>query len=51
MSSQDLSKLKALDSGYELLVIDEGQRIPEIGLNLKILHDELPCQNYTSHPG
>lgn len=42
LSSRDLSKLKSLVSGYELLVIDEGQRIPEIGLNLKILHDELP---------
>ena len=28
-------------SGYELLVIDEAQRIPNIGINLKILHDNI----------
>ncbi|NCA85040.1 MAG: ATP-binding protein [Clostridia bacterium] len=42
LSSRDLTKLKMLVSGYELLFIDEGQRVPEIGLNLKILHDEIP---------
>lgn len=42
LSSRDLKKIEALISGYELLFIDEGQRIPEIGLNLKIIHDELP---------
>lgn len=42
LSSRDLSKLKALTHGYEMLFIDEGQRIPEIGINLKILHDEIP---------
>lgn len=42
LSSRDLKKLQALVSGYELLFIDEGQRIPEIGINLKILHDEIP---------
>lgn len=42
LSSRDLNKLAALVSGYELLFIDEGQRVPEIGINLKILHDELP---------
>ncbi|MBK7175300.1 MAG: ATP-binding protein [Bacteroidales bacterium] len=42
LSSRDLGKLKSLVAGYELLFIDEGQRIPEIGINLKILHDELP---------
>ncbi|MBM3436499.1 MAG: ATP-binding protein [Bacteroidetes bacterium] len=42
LSSRDLNQLKSLVSGYELLFIDEGQRVPEIGLNLKILHDELP---------
>lgn len=35
-------KLKSLVSGYDLLFIDEGQRVPDIGLNLKILHDEIP---------
>lgn len=42
LSSRDLSRLRALTEGYELLFIDEGQRVPEIGLTLKILHDELP---------
>jgi predicted AAA+ superfamily ATPase len=42
LSSRDLLKLKSLVSGYELLFIDEGQRVPDIGLNLKILHDEIP---------
>lgn len=42
LSSRNLSKLKQLTDGYDLLFIDEAQRIPEIGLNLKILHDELP---------
>ena len=42
LSSRDLGKLRSLVAGYELLFIDEGQRVPEIGINLKILHDELP---------
>lgn len=42
LSSRDLNKLQGLVSGYDLLFIDEGQRVPEIGLNLKILHDEIP---------
>jgi predicted AAA+ superfamily ATPase len=42
LSSRDLNKMKSLVSGYDLLFIDEAQRIPEIGLNLKILHDEIP---------
>ncbi len=42
LSSRDLKQLQSLVSGYQLLFIDEGQRIPEIGINLKILHDEMP---------
>lgn len=42
LSSRNLTKLRALIEGYDYLFIDEGQRIPEIGLNLKIIHDELP---------
>lgn len=42
LSSRDFGKLKRLVSGYELLFIDEAQRIEDIGINLKILHDELP---------
>ena len=43
LSSRDLTKLKGLVSGYELLFVDEGQRIPDIGINIKILHDEIPA--------
>lgn len=42
LSSRDLTQLRALAEGYDLLFIDEGQRVPEIGITLKILHDELP---------
>lgn len=41
-SSRDLQKMRLLVDGYELLFIDEAQRIPDIGINLKILHDALP---------
>ena len=36
LSSCDFNKLKSLVSGYELLFIDEAQRIKDIGINLKI---------------
>ncbi len=42
LSSRDLDKMKLLVSGYELLFIDEAQRIPDIGINLKLLHDNFP---------
>ncbi|MBF0478354.1 MAG: ATP-binding protein [Candidatus Omnitrophica bacterium] len=42
LSSQDFDKLKLLVTGYDLLFLDEAQRIPNIGINLKILHDNLP---------
>ena len=41
LSSRDFSKLKGLTEGYDLLFIDEAQRIPDIGINLKILYDNL----------
>lgn len=41
LSSQDLDKMKSLVSGYDLLFIDEAQRIENIGINLKILSDGL----------
>jgi uncharacterized protein len=41
-SSRDLKKMQTLVAGFDLLFIDEAQRIPEIGINLKILHDEMP---------
>lgn len=42
LASRDLSMLKGLVSGYDVLFIDEAQRIPDIGINLKIMHDEIP---------
>jgi predicted AAA+ superfamily ATPase len=42
LSSKDFDKLKSLVYGYDLLFVDEAQKIPEIGLNLKILHDQMP---------
>ncbi|MFH1296188.1 MAG: ATP-binding protein [Bacteroidota bacterium] len=42
LSSRDARKIKSLAGDYELLFIDEAQRIPEAGLNLKIIHDEIP---------
>lgn len=39
--SRDLQKLEALVYGYDILFIDEAQRIPEIGINLKILYDNI----------
>lgn len=42
LSSRDSSRLKSLVAGYDLLLIDEAQRVPDIGINLKILHDQIP---------
>lgn len=41
-TSRELSKLKLLVSGYDMIVVDEAQRIPEVGLSLKILLDNFP---------
>ncbi|MCP4427859.1 MAG: ATP-binding protein [Chloroflexi bacterium] len=42
LSSRDLRQLRDLTGGYELIFIDEAQRIPEIGINLKLLADNIP---------
>ncbi len=42
LSSRDLQKLRLLTGGYDVLFIDEAQRIQDIGINLKILHDNIP---------
>lgn len=42
LSSRDLRQLRDLIDGYDLLFIDEAQRIPEIGINLKLLADNIP---------
>ena len=42
LGSQDFDKILNYASGYELIAIDEAQRIPNIGLGLKILVDQAP---------
>jgi predicted AAA+ superfamily ATPase len=41
-SSRDFAKMNLLLDGYQVLFIDEAQRIPDIGINLKIIYDNLP---------
>ena len=42
LSSQKLSLLKSFTSGYTHLFIDEAQKIPNIGINLKLIVDNIP---------
>lgn len=42
LSSRDLNKIDQLIHGYEVLFIDEAQRIENIGINLKIIIDHHP---------
>lgn len=42
LTSRELSKITMLVSGYDAVFIDEAQRIPEIGLSIKILLDNFP---------
>lgn len=42
LGSQKLSVIREWISGYELLVVDEAQRIPDIGWSLKLLVDQVP---------
>lgn len=42
LSSRDATQLDGLVAGYELLFLDEAQRIQEVGLVLKLLHDRHP---------
>ena len=42
LSSRDFDKINLLISGYDMLFIDEAQRISDIGINLKIIHDNRP---------
>lgn len=39
LASRDLDKLRGLVHGVEILYIDEAQRVADIGINLKMLHD------------
>ena len=42
LSSQRLSRITSFLGNYDLLFIDEAQRIPEIGMGLKLLVDSFP---------
>ncbi|OGC23954.1 hypothetical protein A2291_05590 [candidate division WOR-1 bacterium RIFOXYB2_FULL_42_35] len=42
LKTQEIDKIKQFFGGYELIVIDEAQRIPEIGLVLKLMVDHIP---------
>lgn len=42
LSSQSLEKLKAFVGSNRLLVVDEAQKVQNIGLNLKLLVDHIP---------
>jgi len=42
LGSQDFSQIQEYASGYQLLAIDEAQQIPNIGMGLKILVDQIP---------
>lgn len=39
---QSIASMRAMFSDYELLFIDEAQRLPDVGTGLKILADHLP---------
>lgn len=42
LASRDGTRLDGLVAGYDLLFLDEAQRVPEVGLALKLLHDRHP---------
>ncbi len=42
LMQRDIKILSDLTEGYKMLIIDEAQRVPEIGLVLKVLYDEMP---------
>ena len=42
LSSQDFGQILSYIEGYELLAIDEAQSIPNIGMGLKIIVDQVP---------
>lgn len=41
LGSQDFDQIREYAAGYELIAIDEAQRIPHVGLGLKILVDQV----------
>jgi hypothetical protein len=42
LGSQDFTQILQYAESYDLLVIDEAQNIPNIGMGLKILVDQIP---------
>lgn len=42
IGSQDLGKIKEYVGNYELIFIDEAQKIPNIGIGLKLMVDNIP---------
>jgi len=42
LASQSIEQLKQFVGKYKLLIIDEAQKIPAIGLNLKLMVDHIP---------
>jgi predicted AAA+ superfamily ATPase len=42
LGSRDFDKILNYASGYELIAIDEAQKIPNVGLGLKIFVDQMP---------
>lgn len=42
LGSEDIERLKEYAQGYDLIAIDEAQKIPQIGQALKILVDHVP---------
>lgn len=42
LSTRDLDQLRGLVGDADLLFIDEAQRVPDIGINLKLLYDGMP---------
>ena len=46
LGKQNLEHLRLLVEKYELIIIDEAQRVPDIGLTLKILIDAFPDKQF-----
>ena len=42
LASRDGERLDGLVAGYDLVFLDEAQRVPDMGLALKLLHDRHP---------
>jgi predicted AAA+ superfamily ATPase len=42
LGSQSLTEIKSFCEGYDLVVIDEAQKIPNIGIAIKLMVDQIP---------